>query len=140
MRRLLAGLLTVVLLATLCAHAAGADGHIVARVEMQARLRQAADQRAGDLSTVRAVLTSEDGSWAASRVGVDRHILAEGVALLSDEELRDLAQRATVLQTDPVAGGAVKALIIIALIVLVVVVVLTVAIENSLCDALCIKS
>jgi hypothetical protein len=53
-------------------------------------------------------------------VDIQRRVAA-GVAALSDDELRDLASRADALQTDPIAGGTGKALIIVGVVVLVVV-------------------
>ena len=53
--------------------------------------------------------------------------LADKVSLLSDGELRDLAARAALIRTDPIAGGVGQTALIIAIFLVVVVVVLAAA-------------
>jgi hypothetical protein len=120
-RTIAVGLAIVVLLAGL---PAGADDHLVSVSAMQARLTQAGAQRQADLAAVRSLLVSPAGVSAAARVGLDADALSERGAVLSDEELRDLAQRAELLRTDPVAGGIVKILLIIGIVIVVCLVLL----------------
>jgi hypothetical protein len=94
-----------------------AADHLVSPSVMQERLLQAASQRAADLRGLRSVLVSPDSVSAATRIGQDGHGLADRLTVLSDEELRDLARRAALLRTDPVAGGAGKTLLIIGLVI-----------------------
>jgi hypothetical protein len=53
--------------------------------------------------------------------------LADKVSLLSDGELRDLAARAALIRTDPIAGGVGQTALIIAIFLVIVVVVLAAA-------------
>jgi hypothetical protein len=96
----------VVLLTGLPARAAD---HLVSISDMQGRLTQAVAQRQADLTAVRSALVSLTGVSAATRVGFDARAWVGRVAVLSDEELWDLAQRTALLQNDPAAGGGGKA-------------------------------
>jgi hypothetical protein len=114
---------TVAIVLALCVLLTGlparADDHLVSRSTVQTRLSQVAAQRQVDLTVVRSVLVSPEAITAASRVGLDAHALFERVATLSDEELRDVAERAALLNVDPVAGGARKTVIIVVVILVV---------------------
>src|SRR5437867_3694416 len=115
MKRIAVTVLAVVVLLTslpVCA----AD-HLVSPSVAQERLLQAASQRAADLRGLRSVLVSPDAASAATRIGQDAHGLGGRLVVLGDEELRDLARRAALLRTDPVAGGAGKTLLIIGLVI-----------------------
>ena len=75
--------------------------HLVPEPEIAARLQAAGAERAGKEARA-------------------------GVAALSDDESRDLAKRAEALETDPVAGGMVKTLLIVGVVVVIVLAVLIV--------------
>jgi hypothetical protein len=75
--------------------------HLVAEAEIVARLQAAGAERAGNEPRA-------------------------GVAALSDDELRDLASRADALETDPVAGGMVRTLLIVGVVVVIVLAILIV--------------
>jgi len=104
-----------------------AQEHLVARAEVTARLRAAHAERASNQAKVEqflslhapAVVQGESGRRASA-----------GLAALSDDEMRDLANRAEALQADPVAGGVVKTLLILGIIVLVVVLIAAAAIKS----------
>jgi hypothetical protein len=106
---------------------AGAGEHLVDRAEITARLRAAHAERASNQAKVEqflslhapAVVQGESGQRASA-----------GLAALSDDEMRDLANRAEALQADPVAGGVVKTLLILGIIVLVVVLIAAAAIKS----------
>lgn len=97
---------------------ARADDHVVSREAMEARLREAAAQRQAHTAAVRAVLASPVGAYVRSRTGLDTAALAGRVAGLGDQELRDLAERAALIQEDPVASGLPKTLLVITVAVL----------------------
>jgi len=93
--------------------------HLVPRTEMAERLQAAAAERASNQAKIQRFLSRR---IPARTPGVDiQGRLGAGVAALSDDELRDLARRADALQTDPVAAGTGKILIIVGVVVLVVV-------------------
>ena len=105
---------------------AQAQQHVVAPEAAQARLADAAAQRAHQLAAVDAVLASPEAQAAASALGQDAQRLRAAVPALGDSELRDLAARAEALQADPVAGldNDIRQLLIIFLIVAIVILVL----------------
>jgi len=105
-----------------------AHAHLVAATEIAARLQAAAAERASNRLKVERFL-SRGIPAAAHRVDVQR--LRAGVAALSDDELRDLASRADALRTDPVAGGAVKTLLIVGVVVLVGVLLAAAIVESG---------
>jgi hypothetical protein len=100
--------------------------HIVPAEAAQARLAEAAAQRAHQLAVVDAVLASPEAEAAASSLGQDTRRLRAVVPALGDSELRDLAARAEALQADPVAGldSDIRQLLVIFLIVAIVILVL----------------
>jgi len=109
-------------------HAAGGD-HIVTTDAVQSRLAEAATQRAQDVATVQDVLSTPLAQEAAASVGADLDRVRAGVATLSDAELRDLAARASILQSDPVAGAMdrnMRLLVMAALILIVIILLLKV--------------
>ncbi|HEX6737452.1 MAG TPA: hypothetical protein VF310_04165 [Vicinamibacteria bacterium] len=105
---------------------ARAQQHVVSPEAAQARVAEAAAQRARQLAAVDAVLASPEAVAAAASLGQDAQRLRAAVPALSDQELRDLAARAEALQGDPVAGldNDIRQLLIIFLIVAIVILVL----------------
>jgi hypothetical protein len=127
MRKSLAVLATAVLLTSALSGPAQAQQHIVAPEAAQARLAEAAGERARQLDIVDSVLASPEASAAAAALGQDMKRLRAAVPALSDSELSDLAARAEALQTDPLAGyldNDIRQLLIIFLIVAIVILVL----------------
>jgi hypothetical protein len=120
-------LIPVALLA-LSAGFAAADDHLVTSEAVQSRLTEAAAQRAQDLAAVDTALASPLAQEAASTVGADLGRLRAGVPTLSDSELRDLATRASVLQSDPVAGmdRQMRLLVMIGLILVIIILLLAI--------------
>jgi hypothetical protein len=128
MRKSLAVLAAAAAILSFPADRAAAE-HIVAPDAVQARLTEAASQRAQDLATVQEVLSTPLAQEAATSVGADLARVRAGVGTLSDAELRDLATRASVLQGDPVAGAMdrnMRLLIMAALILVVILLILAV--------------
>ena len=119
MNRTVAIVLTLTVLLT--GLPARAEDHVVSRADMLARLYEATAKREDDLATVSSCLVSPAGVAVAKELGLDPCVLSGRVAALSDEELRDLAQRVALLDVDPVAGGTRKTLIILALVVAVLI-------------------
>jgi hypothetical protein len=101
--------------------------HLVDRAEMAARLRAAEAERAGNQLKIERFLSSR---IPASAPSVDSQRLSAALAALSDDELRELASRADSLQTDPVAGGTRKTLLIVGAVVLVAVLLLAAIVES----------
>jgi hypothetical protein len=103
-----------------------AADHLVTSDTLQARLAQKAQDRASDRAAVANLLDSEAGRLAAARLHADPERLKDRLSLLSDDELKDIATRATALQSDPVAGlsNDVETLLIIFLVVGLVILVI----------------
>ena len=97
-----------------------AQQHLVSDEQVAARLVAAEAERASNRLKVDRLL---------SEVAVAQAVRANVVAL-SDEELRDLARRADALETDPVAGGLVKTLLILGLVVVVIALVWAAIVES----------
>ena len=106
-----------------------AQDHLVTAGDVQARFAEAADQRAENLRTVEAALSSPAAVEAAALLHADLVRIRARASSLTDEELRDVAARANALTVDPVAG-ANPVLIVLAVIGALVVLTLLVA---SLC-------
>jgi hypothetical protein len=96
--------LLVVLALVAAPFQAVAESHVVSAAEVQQALVQAAAQRQADQAAVASVLASPEAREVASAMGVDAGRVTEGLSTLSDSEVRELAQRAQALSTDPVAG------------------------------------
>lgn len=129
MRKSLAVLAAAAAILSLPAGYAAAGDHIVTPDAVQSRLSEAAAQRAQDLAAVQDVLSTPLAREAAALVGADLDRVRAGVGTLSDPELRDLAARASVLQSDPVAGAMdrnMRLLIMAALILIVIILLLAV--------------
>lgn len=124
MRKSLA--LLAVAAALFTADRALAEDHLVTGASVQARLSEAAAERERDLTLVDRALSSPQASAAASALGTDIDRVRAAVPALSDQELRDVAARASALGTDPVAGldEDIRTLLIIFLIVAIVLIVL----------------
>ena len=104
-----------------------AGEHLVAEAEIAERLQSAATQRADDLRTIEGFLASRIPAPArAASIGR----LRRGAAALSDDDLRDLARRADTLQSDPVAGGVTKTLLILGAVLLIVVLLAALIVES----------
>ena len=112
MKRLTAGLMSALLLCS-ATPGRGTD-HMVFRQVMDIRLREAGQQRAGDIATLRSFLSGPTAGRAAATVHLDPAAVSGKLSALSDRELRDLADRATRLEIDPHAGmsGGVKAVLV----------------------------
>ena len=106
---------------------AGTRDHLVTPAEVTARVQAAAAARRGDELKLNEILArhfpaTTDGASVQERVRAR-------VAALGDDEVRELARRAEALETDPVAGGLVKTLVIVGILVLLVL--LAIAIVES---------
>jgi len=118
--------LSLVLVFVAGASSLQAGEHLVSQAAASQRLRSAAEQRTADLATLRSTLLDPEVSAAARRLGYDAGRLAGNAAVLSSEELRDLAVRSERLRLDPAAGldSDVRQLLIVFLIVAIVILVL----------------
>jgi hypothetical protein len=115
MKGLTAGLMTVMLSSSatpvLC------TDHVVSQHLMNIRLHEAGQARAGDIATLRSFLSGASAKRAAATVHLGPDAVAERLFALNDEELRDLADRATRLEIDPhsgMSGIATTVLVILA--------------------------
>jgi hypothetical protein len=103
---------------------AGAADHLVTRGAVGTRLKDAASERARNLETLDRALVSPKAARAARIVGVGIDQVRGSLTRLSDNELRDLTQRAAALGSNPAAGhyyhdgaeDAVELLVFIAII------------------------
>ena len=128
MRKSLAVLAVAAAILSLPAAMAIAGDHVATPDAVQSRLEGSSAQRAQDLATVQDVLSTPLAREAAGSVGADLGRMRAGVSSLSDAELGNLAARASVLQSDPVAGAMdrnMRLLIMIALILVIIVLVLS---------------
>lgn len=115
MRSLTAGLMAVMLISS--ATPALCTDHVVSQHLMDIRLREASQERAGDIATLRSFLSGPTARRAAATVHLRPDAVAERLFALNDEELRDLADRATRLEIDPhsgMSGAATTVLVILA--------------------------
>jgi hypothetical protein len=126
LRKSLAVLAAAVLVTSAVSGPIQAQQHVVPPEAAQARLAEAAAERARQVAAVNSVLATPEASAAVTALGQDMGRLRAAVPALSDSELRDLAVRAEALQTDPVAGldSDIRQLLIIFLIVAIVILVL----------------
>jgi len=99
MKRLIAAATLLSLVAS--AATATADDHLVSLQLVRERLT-ATNQRRSE--TLRLILSNPTVKQAAAVAHVDPDALAARLSNLTDMELRDLADRAARLETDPVAG------------------------------------
>ena len=129
MRKSLAVLAAAAAILSFPAGNAVAGDHVATPDAVQSRLSDAAAQRAQDVATVQDVLSTPLAQEAASSVGADLGRVRAGVSTLSDSELSNLAARASVLQSDPVAGRMdhnMRLLVMAALILIVILLILAV--------------
>jgi hypothetical protein len=101
--------------------------HLVSPAVSQEQLARAATERAEDVASIERVLSSPRAVSAAGSLGVSLDRVRAAVPSLSDQELRDLAARASLVHADPVAGVSedVNDLLVVLLVVAIVVVVLS---------------
>jgi hypothetical protein len=125
-RRFRSAVLAMVLLVP---SAGSAQDHLVTAGDIQARFAATTDQRAENLRSVEAALSSPAAAEAAALLHADLGRIRAGASSLTDEELRNVAARANALTVDPVAG-ANPVLIVLAVIGAIVVLALLIA---SLC-------
>ena len=113
MKSLTAGLIAVMLSSS--ATPALCTDHLVSPHLMNIRLREASQERAGDIAILRSFLSGPTAKRAAATVRLPPDALVERLFALSDEELRDLADRATRLEIDPHSGmsGVAKTVLVI---------------------------
>ena len=98
-------LLTAILPMLLLVPAPGsAQDHLVTAADVQARFEAMGGNRAENLRTVEAALSSPAAAEAAALLPADLGRIRARVASLTDEELRDVAARAEALTVDPMAG------------------------------------
>jgi len=117
MRRLIAGLMATILLCY--ATPAPCSDHLLTADLVLARLDTARRQRDRNVADLRSFLSDPAVSRAAAAAHLDADSVATKLSALSDQELRDLADRAARIQTDPCSGlsKGVKITLIIAAIV-----------------------
>ena len=97
--------MSVVVLAALLAPIPGiAEEHLVTSAAVRARLAEASSERAENIRTLEATLSSPAVVRAAGYVHADLDQLRAGVSYLNDQELRDLSARSKALTVDPAAG------------------------------------
>ena len=128
MRKTLAVLAVAAAILVFPAATTFAGDHVATSDVVQSRLEGAAVQRAQDTAAVQEVLSTPLAAEAASSVGADLGRVRAGVATLSDAELSDLAARASLLQSDPVAGmdRTMRLLVMIGLILVIIILVLAI--------------
>jgi hypothetical protein len=105
---------------------ASAGDHLVSPEQVQNALSAAAAARQNDIATLDRTLSTPAAERAAARVGVDLGNVRRALPALSDAEARDLAARATALDSDPQAGilGTVFDLLILVIVVVLVILLL----------------
>ncbi|MFB3902759.1 MAG: PA2779 family protein [Acidobacteriota bacterium] len=81
-----------------------AGTHVVSGAELQAAIQAASEQRQTDLKSVTQFLQSQLGQRAVQSSGLSYAEVQEKVALLSDQELAQLAARSLDLQRNFAAG------------------------------------
>ena len=129
MRKSLAVLAVAAAILSFPAAKATASDHVATPDAVQSRLEGAAAQRAQDLAAVQDVLSTPLAQEAASAVGADLGRVKAGVSSLSGAELSNLAARASVLQSDPVAGAMdrnMRLLVMIGLVLVIIILLLAI--------------
>ncbi len=113
-----------------------AQDHLVTSEDLQARFAAVAAERAENLRTVEAALSSPAAAEAAALVHADLGRVRAGVSSLTDEELRDVAARAKLLTVDPVAGANAVLLVlaVIGAAVLLLFLITSLCIAEGSCD------
>jgi hypothetical protein len=121
-----ASILIALLVAVPLAAEPGGD-HLVAQEEISRALSRPAATRARDVAAVSCLLDTPFARTTASRLRMKPSDLQAALATLSDDEMHDLAARAELLKSDPIAGqtyfpsmaGLGTALVVLAVVVLV---------------------
>lgn len=110
----------------LCGGSIFADDHLVSSETASARLTAAGVARQADLAAVDQLLSTPEARRTASALGVDVREVKTAAAALTDQELKDLATRASSLKADPAAGLSrdVDQLLVVFLIVAIVILVI----------------
>jgi hypothetical protein len=105
---------------------ATAGEHLASPDAVKGRLGTAAVERERGLTTLDRFLSSPEAASTARYLRADLGKVKASLAVLSDDEVRDLASRAESLSSDPVAGldPDIRQLLIIFLIVAIVILVL----------------
>ena len=113
-----------------------AQDHLVTSEDLQARFAAVAAERAENLRTVEAALSSPAAAEAAALVHADLGRVRAGVSSLTDEELRDVAARAKLLTIDPVAGANAVLLVlaVIGAAVLLILVFVAISCSGNRCE------
>ena len=83
-----------------------AQEHLVAPEAAGQRLREATRARQDDLTALTELIASDEGAAVLRSAGLDSARVGASLQALDDAELRELAERTSALQTDPVAGAA----------------------------------
>ena len=112
-----------------------AEDHLVSPGVLGTSLTQAAAERTRNLERLDGALASRRASQAAAVAGLDIDNVRASLAGLTNDELRDLARRATAIDSDPTAGhfgddDAVEVLVIVALLGAVALVAIELADDN----------
>ena len=113
-----------------------AQDHLVTSEDLQARFAAVAAERAENLRTVEAALSSPAAAEAAALVHADLGRVRAGVSSLTNEELRDVAARAKLLTVDPVAGANAVLLVLAVMgaAVLLILVFVAIACSGNRCE------
>jgi hypothetical protein len=127
----------ILTLAAMLFGSAGVYGqdHLVSPGVLGNSLTQAAAERARNLERLDGALASRRASQAAAVAGFDIDDVRASLAGLTNDEVRDLARRATAIDSDPTAGhygddDAVELLVIVALIGAIALVAIELADDN----------
>lgn len=96
---------TLAALALFATPASAAQDHLVPHEVMRSRLQESLEGRQADLARLDRALATPLARAAASSLGRDVGVLRTAARTLGDRELRDLAQRADILELDPAASG-----------------------------------
>jgi hypothetical protein len=79
--------------------------HVVSRSELHQAVRGAAETRQANLAKIEKLFTTDAAKQAFDAIKVDGAKVSRAVALLSDNELANLAARSERLQADVTAGA-----------------------------------
>jgi hypothetical protein len=135
MARVIAGAVACAVLSA--STSVGAEHHVVPIRTADARLVETSRSRQRDLAAVTDILSA--GARTVSPlppVDISPRLASSALARLTDDELRDLAERARVLTTDPEAAGTRKKLLIIAAVLAVLFLLSMMAIASTLGEPL----
>src|SRR5437867_8128929 len=111
-----------VTLVTVVPEKAMAEEHVVPLIELQGKVRSAAEERARNIGDIQRVLSYPPAAKALQKSNVDQEHMRAAVSMLSDAELARLADRARASEKDVQGGLIVGILALIGLIVVIVIV------------------